>query len=281
MDYRKSLPMLREEWRSCVKCELGVRRINAEGQFVFGEGERGGVMFVGEGPGKDEETSGHPFVGRSGQILRETIKRLGLSKYYITNIVACRSCSPWLNEVGEPVLRKNWKTRQMETSCKDEPPTPLQAEACKPRLDEEIYLVDPVIIVALGNTAARSLLGKSVAITSPDVRGIPVHISIPGAGFRTVRTDKRGTWVRRSKAGVSLPTAPSEVRYLCVPTLHPSFVARRMADPGGDSFFRMFVDDVRRAVQIYERYALELYGTIPSGMSESVIDNDFEPPDQE
>lgn len=267
--------MLREEWSSCVNCDLGSRRISNDGQFVFGEGTRGGVMFIGEGPGRNEEETGHPFVGDSGKILREVIKRLGLESFYITNAVACRSCTPWTDPSGQPLLRKNWKTRQMEVSYRDEPPTPPQIEACRQRLNEEIYLVDPVIIVALGAIAAKTLIGKPVAITAPDVRGVPVHISIPGAGFRTSRTDKRDAWLRKGK-GDSLPVEQSEVRYLCLPTLHPAYVSRKLADMGGDSPFSQFTSDIRKAVQIYERYMLELYGTLPSGLSDTPINIDPE-----
>jgi uracil-DNA glycosylase len=272
VDARKSLPMLREEWASCQSCDLGVRRVAYGGEFIFGEGQRRGVMFVGEGPGKDEEEMGRPFIGESGTILRTVINRLGLQNFYITNIVACRSCTPWTGPDGQPMMRKNWKTKQMEVSYKDEAPTPLQIEACQPRLYEEIYLVDPIIIVALGPTAAKTLLRKSVSITAPDVRGVPVHITIPGAGFTAVRTEKREAWLHKTKGVFSLPTVPNEVRYLCLPTLHPAFVSRKLADPGGDSPLRQFAGDVQKAVQIYERYMLELFGTVPSGNADVPVE---------
>jgi uracil-DNA glycosylase len=271
-DARKSLPKLREEWSSCTKCALGERRIANEGQFVFGEGVTRGVMFVGEGPGKDEEISGRPFIGKSGQILRRIIEKLNLTEYYVTNIVACRSCTPFTDGAGQPMMRKNWSTKQMEVSYKDEPPTPPQIEACAPRLYEQIYLVDPVVIVALGASAAKMLMQRHVSITSPDTRGQPFHISIPGAGYSTVRTEKRGAWIRSTGGKLHLPIEQSEVRYLCIPTIHPAFVARKLADVSGDSPFRQLAGDIRKAVQVYERYMLEVHGCVPTSEREGPLD---------
>jgi hypothetical protein len=175
-----------------------------------------------------------------------------------------------------PLLRKNWKTKVMEPSYKDEPPTPIQIDACLPRLHEEIYLVDPIVIVALGPVAAKALMQRPVAITSPHVRGQPAHITIPGAGFQTVRTDKKQAWVRAKGKVIDLPVEQSEVRYLCIPTHDLSIVHRRLADLGVDGPFRQLANDVQKAVQIYERYMLEIFGTLPSGAADGELQFTYE-----
>lgn len=271
MDARKTLNVLREEWRSCTRCELGQRRIAHEGEFVFGEGAPRGVMFIGAGPSKDEEISGRPFSDDRGMVLRKIIQRFGLQNYYLTNIVTCRACSPWTDASGEPILRKNWKTKQMEISYKDEPPTPPQIEACLPRLHEQIYLVDPVVIVTLGGVATKALLKKHVAITSDDVRGQAFHISIPGAGHRTVRTEKKEAWIRVTAGRVQMPIEQSEVRYLCIPTIDLDLVLKKIADQSGDSPFQKFGRDIQKAIKVYERYMLEIFGTIPSGAADTPL----------
>jgi len=125
--------------------------------------------------------------------------------------------------------------------------------------------VDPIVIVALGGTAARTLLRRHVAITDPSVRGQPVHITVPGAGRHAVLTDKKGIWTRKHRGEISMPTEQAEVSYLCIPTLHPSYVARRLADKGKDSPFSQLAGDIQKAVRVYERYMTEAFGTIPSG----------------
>jgi uracil-DNA glycosylase len=274
--------MLHQEWGSCVKCDLGSRRISNEGRSIVGEGVRNGVMFIGEGTNGTDEEWGRPFMDEPGQILRQTIAHLGLRDFYLTTIVACRSCSPWVGGNGQPIFRKNWKTKQMEVSYRDENPNPLQVAACLPRLQEEIYLVDPVVIVAVGALAAKTLIGKSVSIHSPEVRGVPIHISIPGAGSQAVRTDKRDAWVRKGKGGMQMPVEQSSVRYICIPTIDLPWVHKKFADQGDDSPFKHFARDIQKAVQVYERYMLELHGTIPSGQADHPVEisaDDIHPPE--
>ena len=89
---------------------------------------------------------------------------------------------------GVPVLR-----------YKDEPPTPIHKNACRPRLLEEIYLVDPIVIVGLGGPACEALLGHSITITRD--RGETSQIAIPGASYRPVLTEKRQQWLRKNSEG--------------------------------------------------------------------------------
>jgi len=130
-----------KEIKRCCKCELCKTRT----QPVPGEGdEDADVVFVGEAPGKEEDLEGRPFVGRAGKLLRSTIAELGFKKYYITNVVKCRP----------PENR-----------------TPFQSEveACKPYLLKELECIKPKLVVALGKTAAKALLGFEAPIK--DLRG--------------------------------------------------------------------------------------------------------------
>ena len=139
---------LREAVRTCTACGL----CRARKQAVFGVGaESGPWMFIGEGPGADEDEQGEPFVGQAGKLLDSMLTAAGLSRgrdSYIANVVKCRP----------PGNRT---------------PTPEEANACAGWLDRQIDLVGPKILVALGKTAATRLLGTEASLAS--LRG-RVHV---------------------------------------------------------------------------------------------------------
>jgi DNA polymerase len=133
------LDEIAEQVRVCTLCPLHVGRTNA----VPGEGgETAKVMFVGEGPGADEDEQGRPFVGRAGALLRQMIDLVGLtdSEVFITNAVKCRPPGNRLPGVGE-------------------------MDACKPYLTAQIAVIRPKLIVALGNVALQRLISKELTIT--------------------------------------------------------------------------------------------------------------------
>lgn len=133
------LNVLAEEVRSCTRCVLHSERT----QTVFARGNgSAGVCFVGEGPGADEDAQGAPFVGAAGQLLDRMIVAMGLSRddVYVCNIVKCRP----------PKNRK---------------PEPDEMAACKSYLEEQLELVQPQVLVALGATAVQGLLGTTEGIT--------------------------------------------------------------------------------------------------------------------
>jgi uracil-DNA glycosylase len=137
---------LRERALVCVKCpHLASSRKNV----VFGVGSIDAqLMFVGEAPGADEDAQGEPFVGAAGQLLTKIIQATGLSRadVYIANILKCRPDTP-----GQ--------------SYGNRKPTPEEMATCIPYLHEQIDLIQPKVIVALGATAVEGLLGKTVGIT--------------------------------------------------------------------------------------------------------------------
>jgi DNA polymerase len=122
---------------SCTKCDLCKTRT----QTVFGVGDqKARWLFVGEGPGRNEDFQGLPFVGPAGKLLDNMMIAMGLKRgenTYIANIVKCRPT---------------------DAAKKDRQPTPEEAGACMPYLERQIALINPTVIVALGKTAAISLL---------------------------------------------------------------------------------------------------------------------------
>jgi uracil-DNA glycosylase len=205
-----------------------------------------------------EEIEGRPFIGPSGAILRKVIEKLNITDYYITNCVACRSCGPAYNSEGQPVLRTDRKTGKQHHLIKDEAPTPLQIRSCLPRLYEQIYLIDPVLIVALGAEAAATLRGGPVQITRE--RGSTEAITIPGSWNVPVLTDKRQVWARKVHGQMVMPTAQNLIEYLMLMTLHPAYVLRFHGDKRKGNALESFVEDMKKAVNIYNRYMLEVCG---------------------
>lgn len=259
-DARRTLEQVRAEWETCRRCSLGQRREAENGAFVFGEGAPGGLMFIGEGPGWKEEQQGRPFIGKSGSILRRALSKFGIDDIsYISNVVACRSCEQATDNLGIPIFRERRGVRMPQ--WKDTAPSHPSVDACLPRLHEEIYLVDPVLVVTLGVPASSALLGRSVMITKE--RGTPQHFSIPGAAWLPSLTEKKGVW--RRDVNKNLVVEQNEVRYLLLPTLHPAHVLRMISDRGEKSPFRQFMGDLKNATKIYERYQLEVHGRVTAG----------------
>lgn len=125
---------------NCPKCKLCSTRTN----IVFGMGNKNAdIMFIGEGPGADEDKQGEPFVGKAGKLMNKAFEALEIdrSQVYITNIVKCR---PPANRVPE----------------QDE------AMACLDYLRNQVILIKPKIIVLLGSTALKNILGKDYGITA-------------------------------------------------------------------------------------------------------------------
>ncbi len=124
---------------ACTRCELAATRT----QVVFGVGDpHAELMFVGEGPGEQEDLRGEPFVGRAGGLLTSLIEGIGLTRaqVYIANVVKCR-----------PPGNRD--------------PLPVEIERCRPYLDAQLAHVDPAVVVTLGNFATKLLLATKDGIT--------------------------------------------------------------------------------------------------------------------
>jgi len=151
---------LRQRALACVKCP---RLAAARKTVVFGVGSIDAeLMFVGEAPGTEEDEQAEPFVGRAGQLLTKIIQTMGFAResVYIANILKCRPDTP-----GQ--------------SGGNRKPTSVEMQTCLPYLQEQIDLIQPKVIVALGGTAMEGLLGKTIGITKlrgqwHTYRGIPL-----------------------------------------------------------------------------------------------------------
>jgi DNA polymerase len=164
-----SLMELHRAIQGCLACPLGPGRL----KFVFGEGDpQARLMFVGEGPGRDEDLQGRPFVGKAGELLDKMIGAIGLTREqtYIANVVKCRP----------PDNRT---------------PAPDEARTCLGYLRRQIELIQPTVIVTLGATPLRELVGVSEGITRV-----------------------RGQWKRVKVGDREIPV---------MPTFHPAYVLRQ------------------------------------------------------
>jgi len=192
---RMDWPALKEAARTCTACPLHARRKQA----VFGVGdEQADWLFVGEGPGAEEDARGEPFVGQAGRLLDNMLAAIGLQRgrdVYVGNVVKCR---PPGNRVPEP----------------------SEAAACEPFLLRQMALIQPRLIVALGKTAASNLLRTDASIASlrgrlHDFRGTPLLVTYHPAYLLRNLADKSKAWedlclarevMQRLKAPAPAPT---------------------------------------------------------------------------
>jgi len=167
-------PALKSCVAECTACVLHKGR----NKTVFGVGdERADWLFVGEGPGADEDTQGEPFVGQAGKLLDNMLAAINLKRganVYIANIVKCR-----------PPGNRN--------------PQAEEAAACASYLKRQIELIQPKMIIALGKVAAVNLLGRDASISSlrgsvHDCRGIPLIVTYHPAYLLRTLPDKAKAW---------------------------------------------------------------------------------------
>jgi uracil-DNA glycosylase len=142
-----SLDALRDDALGCARCPLAQTRT----QVVFGVGNpNADLMFVGEGPGAEEDKQGIPFVGRAGQLLTRLVEGIGMTRddVYIANVVKCR-----------PPGNRD--------------PQPEEIEACRPYLEGQLRFLEPRVVVTLGNFATKLLLETKEGITKLRGREFP------------------------------------------------------------------------------------------------------------
>ena len=171
-EVQAKLDELRQEIGDCTRCKLHTGRNN----LVFGEGSpQARLLFAGEGPGRDEDRTGRPFVGRAGKLLSQMIEAMGTSRedVYICNIVKCRP-------------------------PKNRSPLPDEVQACWDYLVRQLQVIQPDVIVTLGNPATQNLLNTRVGITR-----------------------LRGQWQLLPALGDGLAGIP------VMPTFHPAFLLRK------------------------------------------------------
>jgi DNA polymerase len=191
----RSLDEIRADLGDCRRCRLNEKRTN----IVFGEGDpHAELMFIGEGPGADEDAQGRPFVGRAGELLTKMINAMGLdrSQVYIANTVKCR-----------PPGNRD--------------PEPEEIAECLPFLKAQIASVRPKVIVALGRVAARTLLNAEGSLSKlrdkvHDYCGIPVVVTYHPSFLLRKGQDRRykaEAWADLKEVmrmlGLPIPTPPA------------------------------------------------------------------------
>lgn len=191
---QKSAESFEEIWADvgdCTRCPLHQGRTN----IVHTDGDRRArLMFVGEAPGADEDAQARPFVGRAGQLLTKIIEAIGFKReeVLIGNVNRCRPPG-------------------------NRPPTPEEASMCKPFLLREIAVVQPEVIVVLGNTAMRNLLDIKQGITKvrgefQDYHGVKVMPTFHPAYLLRDPSKKKETWADLKKVRDYLDTTRKQAR---------------------------------------------------------------------
>ncbi len=191
-----TLRKLKNAAADCRACDLWEKGT----QTVFGDGaQRVKVMFVGEQPGNEEDLTGKPFVGPAGRLFDNSLEAAGIDRKqtYVTNVVK----------------HFKWEPRGKRRIHKK--PNASQIAACRPWLEAEIALIKPEVIVALGATAAQSLLG---------------------AQFRV--TKQRGEFI------------PSPIAPYVMATAHPSSILRAPDDETRQLESRRFIDDLKKLAKV-------------------------------
>ncbi|HLV78649.1 MAG TPA: uracil-DNA glycosylase [Chthonomonadaceae bacterium] len=188
------LAALAERASLCVACDLARTRTNV----VFGEGNpEAPLVLIGEGPGQHEDATGRPFVGRSGMLLDACLRENGMTRkhIYICNVVRCRAC---VLEAGR---------------LKNRPPTPDEAAACSPWLEQTLGTIQPLVILCLGAPSANAIIHKGFKIMS-----------------------ERGQWFESKYC-----------RY-AMASLHPAYILRQQGE-AYDAARRALVADIAAARQ--------------------------------
>jgi len=187
-----TLKVLRDVLGDCERCKLAGGRTN----IVFGVGSsKAELMFVGEGPGRDEDEQGVPFIGRAGQLLTDIItKGMGLSRddVYIANIVKCRP-------------------------PKNRDPEPDEIVSCEPFLHRQIAIIRPRVIVTLGRLATQVLLKNRTPISKQrgqwhEYQGVPVMATYHPAYLLRTPSDKKVVWgdIKLVMERLAIPVPPGK-----------------------------------------------------------------------
>ncbi|HSE22309.1 MAG TPA: UdgX family uracil-DNA binding protein [Pyrinomonadaceae bacterium] len=194
-----SLPSLKTAAADCRACDLWKKGT----QTVFGEGRRQAkLMFIGEQPGNEEDLTGKPFVGTAGRLFDEALAEAGIDRRqaYVTNVVK----------------HFKWEPRGKRRIHKK--PNSMEIAACHPWLEAEVALIKPEIIVALGATAAQTLLGSKFRVTK-----------------------QRGEFLESTLATYVMAT------------VHPSSILRAPDDETRRLEYRRFVDDLKKLSQVISK----------------------------
>jgi DNA polymerase len=244
MNKPDSLAWLQQTWSACQGCKLCEER----NSVVFGNGNPDAqIMIIGEAPGETEDKYGLPFIGAAGQLLdlflgqvafREDVANL---VEQINNARKMDEKNSYRLDLRAALLEEVYFTNVVMCRPPDNrDPIPKEIEACKARLMEQIYLVDPIIIITAGRIATEALIGRKVSITQ--TRGELFDVEVPG------------------RMGL-IP-----VKYPVLALLHPSYLLRKndFRQKGGDA--QKTYNDFVRTMKIIDNFNRDHYGIpVPEG----------------
>lgn len=238
IDVNEEVDRLESEWGDCERCSLSRNRQSV----VFGEGSllEGTVMLIGEAPGADEDALGLPFVGPSGKLLDELLLFHGSSERLWSMQEDFESgVGVNYDALREALIEDERLYYTNVCACRPEgnrDPNRQEIDACKPRLLELIYLIDPIAIVTLGKPAAKAVLRRAVKVTKE--RGRILEAKLPG---REV----------------------AELRYPVMPLLHPAFILREGSHDREGSRAQLTDEDLERLFHMVDLSREKLLGEDP------------------
>lgn len=244
-----------DRWGDCTRCSLGVQRkerriLNAQKMQVTPApvillGDQRGILFVGDPVGETEEATSDPFSSPKYDLVKRMLERERIPNHF-THALLCRSCVPVKSpETGELVLRKG------QPIWRDGAPPKDALDACRERLCEEIYLLDPLLVVALGPLALRTLTNKHYGETD---RGRLFDLEVTGRSTVPALTPK-GVWERKIRGVVTRPVKPRIVHYPVYLTGSLDKVMTYAASQDPDREPAVFIRDLARIASMWRLYS--------------------------
>lgn len=266
-----------KKWEGCRACSLGELRDQRGATQVISEGSSRGMMIIGAGPSWREEKQGCFFAeswrkegeGRKletgGDLVRGVLQKLKVDAVYLTGITLCRPCTPRIDDDGNHMNRDVYERGRVvgtEPAYVDVPAPYPALKACEVRLREEIYSVDPFVIVTLGPDVTQAVAGRSELTRGSFTIEIPAITKVPHF------SEARGAWGRKFKGKLVYSMEETTVRYLVVPTMLPEMVLRRSASGGAEGELGRFARDIKKAWSLVLERRKELATTIETEKSE-------------
>lgn len=241
MNKAKRLGLLREEWLNCERCGLCKTRT----QVVFGEGDpEAKLVILGEAPGAEEDRTGRPFMGEAGKILDTFLRASNIVRenVFILNVLGCR---PTAENIDDDTGK---------TFITNRAPSKEERAACRERLLETIYTIDPFLIVALGQTALGALLGRTY--TMAKMRGNLYTMHFPGK-------------------------LVEEIRYPVLAMYHPAFLARNLDYSNPEGVWFQTARDFKVAKGVLSHIDLQYFGIKEETNVEEPSEEPGKEPDEE
>ena len=262
----ESLIEFRQRWSGCTRCSAGQlreqRSVYRDGvqtipQPIFGRGKAGGLFLVGDPVDQTEEKSGL-FTSDRHQLILQLLAKLLPDRdvpVYVTQATMCRPCVPRIGMDGKPMVRQGGLP-----IYQDAEPAKDVLDACRERLLEEIYAIDPELIVALGPLAMRTLTNKYWSETA---RGTTYVLEVPGK-WVVPRVGSKNTWGRKQHGKVVYPLDTHMVRYTVLMTGSPKQAVTYSASKDPHRELPMLAKDLTKAITAWryvQRTRKEEHGT--------------------